>query len=901
MAGHGAVDRDLDADVGGYFDMLVDEKTAAGMSADEARRQARIEMGGVEQVKEAVRAARPAAWLDTVARDVRYSLRLLAKTPGFSLTAIAVLALGIGANAAVFTVIDLLCLRPLPGAGQPGEAVGVYVREADKADSYRAFSYPEFEALRDEAKVFDHLMAHRSISVGVAEGDMSRRTKAALATGSYFAALGVRLAAGRTFTAEEERPGSGAAVAVLSHAYWERLGSPRDILGRTIAVNSRPFTVVGIAPAGFAGQMVMAGPAFWMPFGAAALLDGGPARGSAAARRPPLRVLVVGRLKPHVTPEAANAALAALSETLGRAPDGTRYRLSVGGLSRFNQSSRPDDTDSGLVVALGALEGAALIVLVIASLNVANMQLARGTSRRKEIAMRLALGASRGRIVGQLMTEGLILAAAAGALGVLASTWALHAVLASFTPVVPNAIAADLSPDWRLVLASLGCCTLSALAFGLGPAWKLSRIDLLPEMKSQEGGGAGGGLRHFGTRNLLIAGQVALSLALLAASGLFVRSAMAAGEADPGYRFDRQLLVRLDASAGGLDEQSGREAYSRLLERIRATPGVASAAPATYLAFANESSSRRVWRPDTARGAAPPAGRGSAALSFDVGAGYFKTLGLPLLRGREFTPAEESDPASTGIAVIDEPLAALLFPGRDPIGQLLEFSGNDAEAAARPVRVVGVVPGVKNRLGDTRPVPHIYLPLGAHYGALLNIHVRTAGSGRQDADAVRSALRDTIRSADTKLALLALQSLDEARDSMPQNWIVRTAARTFGAFGAIALVMAAIGLYGVKAYLVARRTREIGIRMAIGAGAGDVIRMVLKEGAALLCASIALGFLLALAMGRAVGSLLVGVRPFDPLVLLVATLVLSAAVLSACYVPARRATRISPMTALRVE
>jgi hypothetical protein len=223
------------------------------------------------------------------------------------------------------------------------------------------------------------------------------------------------------------------------------------------------------------------------------------------------------------------------------------------------------------------------------------------------------------------------------------------------------------------------------------------------------------------------------------------------------------------------------------------------------------------------------------------------------------------------------------------------------EAAARPVRVVGVVPGVKNRLGDTRPVPHIYLPLGAHYGALLNIHVRTAGSGRQDADAVRAALRDTIRSADTKLALLALQSLDEARDSMPQNWIVRTAARTFGAFGAIALFMAAIGLYGVKAYLVARRTREIGIRMAIGAGAGDVIRMVLKEGAALLCASIALGFLLALAMGRAVGSLLVGVRPFDPLVLLVATLVLSAAVLSACYVPARRATRISPMTALRVE
>ncbi|HET6470186.1 MAG TPA: ABC transporter permease, partial [Geminicoccaceae bacterium] len=403
LAGRGPVQRDLDADISACLEMLVDEKMAAGMSPGEARRQARLELGGVEQVKEAVRAVRPAALLDTIGRDVRYSVRLLAKTPAFSFTAILVLAAGIGANTAAFGVINTLWFQPVPGAQAPGELVALYSQDPIRLDSYQTFSYADYEVVRGGATLFGRLMAHMPYQVGVTEGGISRRTSAEICTRSYFATLGVGLVAGRTFTPEEERPGSRAAVMVVSHVYWERLGSPPDILGRTILVNSHPFTVIGVAPAGFAGRMVLAGPEFWMPLGAAALFQEPRAQAASTS----LAVMVVGRLKPGVTAAAANAGVRLLSGALPPRPDGTGRLLSVNTLSRFNQGNRPEDDEDEVIFAFGALQGAALIVLVIASLNVANMQLARGTSRRKEIAMRLALGAGRGRIVAQMLVEGL--------------------------------------------------------------------------------------------------------------------------------------------------------------------------------------------------------------------------------------------------------------------------------------------------------------------------------------------------------------------------------------------------------------------------------------------------------------------------------------------------------------
>ncbi len=888
LSGRDPARRDLDAEVAGYFDMLVDEKISTGMSPAEARRQARLEMDGVDQVKESVRAARPAAWLDTLARDVRYSVRLLAKAPAFSLTAVVVLALGIGANSAVFSLTNLLLFQPPPGADQPGTLVSVHVHDPARADSYRSFTYAEYETIRDQSQLFRQLLAHQPIYVSVTDEGETRRAEAALATRAYFDVLGARLPVGRTFTSHEERPGSRAAVLVLSHTAWQRMGGRSDVLGRTLLVNAQRFTIIGVAPEGFSGPVRIAGPDFWMPLGAADLVMGREESG----------LMLVGRLRTELTPESANAALRTLSTNLlrTRPADERSEVLTATRSSGLSQGMSPSEDELGtLGVPLAALMGAALVVLAVASLNVANMQLARGASRRKEIAMRLALGAGRMGITRQLLIEGLMLALIGGAAGLLLGVWTMHLVVASLAPMVDKTLSVVAAPDWRVCLASLLFSMLAAVISGLGPAWRISRLDLLPEMRSQEGAGVGGGLHRFGTRNLLVAGQIALSLALLAASGLFVRASVVAGSADPGYRFDRQYLLRLDAKSAGYDAVSGRDASAQLLEHVRSIPGVDSAAVASTVAFANEASNRRVWR---GNGAGPPESKtppGPVAWSYDIGGAYFRTLGLPMLRGREFTEAEARDPNANGVAIIDEPLAAALFPGEDPLGQFIQAAGLSGKA----LRVVGVAPGLRNRLTDPRPVPHLYLPLGPHYYSVSHLHVRAARGA--EPDTLRRRLRDAPRSADTRLALLWIRTLDDARDASPMAWVIRSAGQTFGAFGAIALVMATIGLYGVKAYAVARRTREIGIRMALGAQAADVIRMVVRDGAVLLAAGVVAGFILAMGAGKAVSSLLVGVASFDPLVLALATAVLSAAVLGACYIPARRATRVAPVTALRCE
>ncbi len=511
-------------------------------------------MGGVDQVKEAVRAVRPGAWAEIVVRDVRHGFRTLLRTPGFSLTAVLVLALAIGANAAVFTVIDIVLFRPLAGADQPGTVVGIYSHDPSKADSYRSFSYEEYGVIRDQRGLLSSSAAYRTSWVGVTDGsETAQRREAALVTGRYFETLGVRVSVGRGFSDDELRPGSGAAVAVLSHAYWRGPAGGRDILGRTITLNTESFTVIGIAPPGFAGPLAFGGPDFWMPLGARELLAARAASRpglvaptsaeqhdavAAKAAGPARDLQVIGRLPAGMTIEAADAAIRTWSRRLplSDAPGESKRVLIAAALSRTADSDQPTD-DSEIVMPLGTLMAAAILLLVIASLNVANMQLARGMSRRKEIAMRLALGAGRGRIAGQLFIEALLLALAGVGLGVAAGTWMVGVVVASLAAIVPQSLAVDVTPDWRVWLASFACCLIAAVAFGLGPAWRLSRVNLVPELKIQDGAG-GSGARWFGPRNLLVAGQVALSLALLAASGLFVRGALAANRADPGYGFD---------------------------------------------------------------------------------------------------------------------------------------------------------------------------------------------------------------------------------------------------------------------------------------------------------------------------------------------------------------------------
>jgi putative ABC transport system permease protein len=500
-----------------------------------------------------------------------------------------VLALGIGANSAVFTLVNALFLRPLPGSERPGQIVGIYSQDHTRPDVYRAFSYPGYVDIRDHSRGFSNVMGFTVSFVGIGEADATRRTFGSAVTRNYFATLGVDLLAGRTFTEEEERPGSQAAVAIVSYPYWKSHGGDFGLLGKTVRVNGRPFTIVGIAPRGFTGTSALASPAVWVPIGANEIIENDFMRddtsATSVADRRSQSLMLVGRLKPGLSAEAATPALKQLSAELERAypAENKNQLLMVQKLPRASISTSPQtDGDMGGMFAM--LIGMAVIVLVVACLNLANMMLARGSARRKEIAMRLALGGSRGRIVRQLLTEGMMLSLVGGAFGLLLGYWSINLLVATLLPLSPVPIAFDGTPDIRVLAATLAFSVLSTTVFGLGPAWKLSRTSVVPELKEQTSEDSRKRLRWFSARNLLVATQIALSLALLTTAGLFTRGAMKAGEADPGYRLEGQVLASVDTGLAAYDETEGRQVYRRLMERMRAIPGVKSASFSSLVA-----------------------------------------------------------------------------------------------------------------------------------------------------------------------------------------------------------------------------------------------------------------------------------------------------------------------------
>jgi len=846
--------------------------------------------------------------MSALLQDLRYSVRLLLKAPAFTLTAVLVLGLGIGANAAVFSLVNGVLFKPLAGSERPGRVVGIYSHDRTRPDSYRSFSYPAFADVRDGATVFSDVAAYTLALAGIGEGDATRRTFCSVVTARYFSTLGVGLMAGRTFTADEEKPGSGTPVAVVSYQYWKSHGADPALVGKRVRINSRSFTIVGIAPANIASTLVS--PEVWVPTGAHELVandfmrEDGPA--SLADRRSEA-LMLVGRLRPGITEDGAGPALRALSDRLEKAypAENKNQQLSVHRLSRVSISTSPRD-DSEVLAPVVILMVMAAIVLLVASLNLANMMLARGTARRKEVAVRLALGGTRGHIVRQLLTEGALLALAGGVAGLVLGYWAINLLVSSLTPLSPVPIAVDMRPDVRVLAATFAFCGLSTILFGLGPAWRLARTDVVSQVKEQAGEDRRSGrFRRFGARNLLVAAQIALSLGLLTAAGLFMRGAIKAGEADPGYRLDGQVLVSVDTGLAAYDEPRSRALYRRLMERLRSVPGVQSASLASVVAFGDLSESEVVQK-----GGTPPDARkdgrraGTSAAYYIIGSDYFKTLGVPLLRGRGFTLAEEQDGTVPAVAVIDEPLARALFPGQNPIGQQIQIAASDTLARSLPPQVmdvVGVVKGLRHDLFDKSPVAHIYVPYGRQYRSWMNVHLRLASGDPATEATMLQTIRREVRAVDERLPILTAKTLTQHRDTSVFYWAVKSGARIFTIFGAVAVFLAVVGLYAVKAYVVARRTREIGIRMALGSTPGNIFGLVLREGLGLTAAGLAFGFLIAVGIGQVVGSMLFQVSGFDPVVFAVAPLVLAAAAMAACYLPARRATRIAPIAALRSE
>jgi len=859
--------------------------------------------------------------MSNVFQDLRHSVRLLFKTPGFSLTAILVLALGIGANAAVFTLVNTLMFKPLAGSERPGQIVGIYSHDHTRPDSYRGFSYPAYTDIRARNHSFSQVMAFTLSFVGIGEGDATRRTFASTITRNYFSALGVDLMAGRTFTPEEERPDSKMAVAIVSYQYCKSHGGDVGMLGKTVHVNARPYTIVGIAPRGFTGTSALVAPEVWVPIGANELVENdfmreGNAPSSLADRRNQV-LMVVGRLKPGLTAESVAPTLRLLSSQLEQAypAENKDQILTAQNLPRVSISTSPQ-TDGEVGASFGMLMGMAAIVLVVACLNLANMMLARGTARRKEIAMRLALGGGRGRIIRQLLTEGMMLSLLGGAFGLLLGYWGVNLLVATLLPLSPVPIAFDASPDLRVLLATLAFCVFSTVVFGLGPAWKLSRTNVVPELKEQIGEDPRGRLRWFSARNALVATQIALSLGLLTTAGLFTRGAMKAGEADPGYLLEGQVLASVDTSLAGYGEAQGRQIYRRLLDRLRGIPGVKSASVASVVAFGGMTEGKTVQKAGTPPGRGTD-GRpvGAQSVLYIVGSDYFATLGLKVLRGREFSTAEEQDAGAPAVAIIDEPLARLVFGNENPVGQQIQFparedalpvNGNgivlsDDKDRRQAMEVVGVVPGLRHALFDKGPVAHVYVPFGRQFRSGMNIHLRMASATPGAEARVLQVARQEIRTVDERLPILGLQTMAHFRDASVLYWVVKAGAWLFAVFGVVAVFLAVVGLYAVKAYVVARRTREIGIRMALGSTPTNVLWMVLKEGLALTAVGLAIGFGLAMGIGKLVGSMLYEVSAFDPVVFVVAPTLLAAASLAACYLPALRATRIQPNVALRTE
>ena len=835
-------------------------------------------------------------------QDLRYSLRLLGKHPGFTLTAIGVLTLGIGVNAGIFGIINGLMLRPLAGAEAPGEIVGLFSKDRTTERGYRAFSYPGFDDIRSAQGPFAHFAAHNVAMVGVTEAGATRQGMVDIVSSGYFATLGVRPVHGRDFTIEEERPGTTARPVIVSYAYWERRQFDPEILTQTVRLNGQDYAIVGVAPRRFSGTTAVIATEFFVPLGVHDLIESDfDARDQfPLSHRQNHSLILIGRLRPELTLDQANEQLRVIAAAHEQAypAENKNQDLLVRPLSRLSISTSPQN-DAELWMPFVLLQGLAAAVLLTSCLNLANMMLAFGSARQKEIAIRLAVGGSRARIVRQLLVQGLLVSLAGGVIGLTAASWATQALFANMGSVLPFAITFDVSPDVRVAFATFAFCTLATVAFGLWPALRLSRPDLVSSLKDQAGEISGRIAGRITVRGTLVTSQLAVSLALLVLSGLFVRGAAAGASADPGFALEPLVLAEVDPRLGGFDDAQSRDLRRRVLERLRGTAGVEAAAAASVIPFGEFTMNAAVQREGVRLRNEDPEARGKLirALDYVVTSDYFRALGLPMLRGREFSAAEEVGTSRTVPVIIDAALAGRLFPNEDPVGQLLQFGADSRPADAAPMLIIGVAANVRHELFGNEPEPHIYRPFSATGNTRMFLYARTAGS--LDANTLAGTVREQLRAVDAALPVMRVSSFRSLHERSAQVWILRASAQLFLTLGLAAAFVAVVGLYGVRSYLVTRRTREFGVRMAVGASPADVVRLVLKEALTTTSAGLAIGLGLGVLLGWGMSAVIYQVSPFDPITLGGAAGILALSSFIASMVPARRAANVLPMTALR--
>src|SRR5512143_761538 len=819
--------------------------------------------------------------MEAVLQDIRYAVRQLARSPAFTAVAVLTLALGIGANTAIFSVIDALMLRHLP-VDHPEELVTLTATRPGDADE--AFSYAAYTLFREEAARFADVVAvTRSDRASIAVAGEPELVYRKSVSGNYFSALHVPAALGRTLLAEDDRSPGGQPVAVLNYAYWtRRFGGDPTILGRTFTFKETAFTIVGVAPRGFFGETVGEAPDVWTPL---TVQPGAPAWLWKGHSTTWLRLLA--RRRPGVTLAQARAVLDPLFERVtdeiaGETSDPQfRQQVRESRLGVANGSHGLSELRRRFSRPLGILMVVVGLVLLIACANLANLLLARAAARRREMGIRLAIGAGRLRLVRQLLAESLVLAGVGGGLAVMLANWS-GAILVALPSRGPAPIPLDVGPDARVLAFTAAVALVTAIAFGLAPALRAARLDLLSAMKEPSGGGRSTARIPLG-RALVIA-QMALSVLLLVAAALFIKSLGKIRSIETGFEPDRVLLVKLAAPAvrDSLPEAELRRLYGLLLERAKSVPGVRAASLSFSGVF-----SRGTWGNQiTVEGQTAPPGVVLRTLANAVSPGYFQVTGIPVLRGRTFV--ETDDERAPRVAVVNQAFARRFFGGADPIGRRVGLV-----PAQDPMEIVGLVQDAKYADLREAPAPMLYVPYTQYPSQLRELEVRTAG----DLVAVAAGLRRELAAVDPRLPVLDLLRMNEQIDASiaPERLI----AKLSSVFGLLALALASVGLYGVMSYVVAQRTAEVGIRIALGADAGAVLRLVLRDMLPLVLGGIVIGVPAALVGGRFISSLLYGLSPRDPIAITIAIVILSAVAVVAGWLPARRATRVDPVVALR--
>jgi putative ABC transport system permease protein len=823
----------------------------------------------------------------TLLQDVRYGSRVLLKSPGFLVAAVVSLALGIGANATIFTMINTIFLQPLP-VETPDELMFVYGTDTNNTSNavlgqFMPLSYPNYVDYKTQNAAFSELAVYsfpNQVSLG--GGGKPEPASVQLVSGNYFSALGVKAAQGRTFLQDEDKAAGTSSVAVLDYKFWQRrFGGNPGIVGDTIRVNGHPFTVIGVAPRGFDGTIGVITPDMWTPvMSYDAILAGRPFPGGAIHKNRRLLIFnVFGRLKPGVSVIQAQSTLQIIGRELEKEFPNENTGRNVA-IMPLVQATIPPALRSILLQGSGVLMAIVGLVLLIACANVANLMMARATARRREFTVRLALGGARTRLVRQLLVESLIIAAP-GALLAIAVAIGGRKLIVSLLPAAVNPANLNMPIDLTVLSFTLALAVVSAILFGIAPAIRASRADLASDLKERLGGGGAG---RYKWRNLLVFVQVTLSVVALASAGLFVRSLANAQTLDLGFEREKLVSVPYNVALNNYDESRGKEYHRQIVDRVRTLPGVAAVSVATTLPL-NPPFQRSVF----------PEGQeniktNSGVLVYTnvIGTGYFETVRMPLLRGRGFTDADRE--GQQKVVVINEAMARRFWPDQEALGKRFRFFG-DTELSV----IIGVVRNAKYIFVGEDPQPMAYTPLEQNYSPGIALIVRTASRP----DAMKGVIEREVQALDRDIPLNNIQTASELLSASLTG--PRVAATLLGVFGLLALVLAGVGIYGVMSYSVNLRTQEIGIRMALGAQRQDVLKMVLRQGMTVVSIGLAVGLIMAAGISRMISRLLYGVGTADMRAFSATAAVLLFVALVANFVPARRATTVAPNNVMRYE